>query len=95
MPQPVVENQTFLDIILDTRQDISTGTVFRILYEKPDNTSGQWTAVLEGTTKVKYAVANASDLDQTGTWKLQSYVEIGGDVAYGQPTNMVVLPKLN
>ena len=59
----------------DTLEDISDGTVFKLKYTKPDDTTGEWTGSLLGTRIVQYTTADADDLDQAGTWELQAYVE--------------------
>ena len=53
--------------------EISTA---KIIYKKPDGTSGEWIATAEsGTTKIYYITQNG-DLDQSGTYFLQPYVEL-------------------
>ena len=76
-------NQSLLTIKLDTVFDISAATSLKILYKKPDETTGEWIGYLSGTTLVAYDVLDG-DLDQAGTWQLQSYVVVGGDKGYGE-----------
>ena len=59
----------------DTLEDISDGTVFKLKYTKPDDTTGEWTGSLSGTRIVQYTTASAAILDQAGTWQLQAYIE--------------------
>jgi len=63
-------------IILNAGQDISSATVLKIKYIKPDNTTGEWAAVLECTDSVSY-ITQTGDLDVPGTWRVQLYVDLG------------------
>lgn len=63
------------EIILDCGTDISTGTLFHIEARKPNGTKVTWTAALDGTRKIKYAV-QSGDLNLPGNWALQAYVEL-------------------
>ena len=76
-------------IILDCVEDISTSTVWKIKYEKPDGSSGSWTAVKEGTT-VYYTTAAVGDLDQDGCWCLQSYIESTAWTGHGERVSLEV-----
>lgn len=93
MSQNVFKGQSYLDIYLDTKIDISGASEVRVLYEKPDGTSGNWVAVVDDTTKVKYAV-QPGDIDQDGTWKFQAYALIAGRVALGNPFSRPFLTPL-
>ena len=73
-------------IRLDTDLDLSSATVKRILYEKPDGTTGYWTATADDTY-LTYNLANG-DIDQRGQWKFQTYIEVSGEKAYGRITRI-------
>jgi hypothetical protein len=77
----VFKDQSYLTIIATTHQDLSAATVKKILYKKPDGTSGSWTATAVGTN-LTYDV-QASDIDQYGKWYFQSYIEVGGKKGFG------------
>ena len=78
-------------IILNTGSNLSTGTVFKIYYRKPDGTTGSWTAQKESDDlSISYTTLSASDLDIVGTWALQSYVEISGWKGFGVSVNLIV-----
>lgn len=78
-------------IILNTGSDLSTGTLFKIYYRKPDGTTGFWTAQKESdNTSISYTTLSSSDLDVVGTWVLQSYVEISGWKGFGVSVNLIV-----
>ena len=62
-------------ISLDCEVDISAASVRRIVVRKPNGRRVQWTAVADGTTKIKY-VTQAGDLDVAGDWDMQAYVEL-------------------
>jgi len=53
---------------------MSTATSAIINYQKPDKTTGSWTAAVNNTTGVVSYSATALDIDQTGTWVLQPVV---------------------
>ena len=58
--------------------DVSTATVKQIKLQKPDGTDVTKTAVFttDGSDgKIQY-VTVADDLDQSGEWKIQGYVEM-------------------
>ncbi len=57
---------------------LASASVRRILYEKPDGiTTGYWDASSYSGTVITYNVQNG-DIDQSGDWKLQAYIEVGG-----------------
>jgi len=69
-------------LILDVKADISTATVMRIYYRKPNGTKSYWAASAEGDRAIYYKI-QASDLDVAGVWKVQPYIVIGGEEIYG------------
>ncbi|MBI5872698.1 MAG: hypothetical protein HZB36_00945, partial [Candidatus Omnitrophica bacterium] len=78
-------------IILNTGSDLSTGTVFKIYYHKPDGTTGSWTAQKESDNlSISYTTLTLNDLNVVGTWVLQSYVEISGWKGFGVSVNLIV-----
>lgn len=77
------------EIILDCGVDVSAATVRTIKALKPDGTSVDWTAVLEGTTAIKYTI-QSGDLDQAGAWKLQAYIEIASWSGLGETAKLKV-----
>lgn len=76
------KGQSLLTIELDTGYDISSATSAKILYQKPDGTTGEFVGSVSDTTKISYSVADG-DLDQSGTWIMQAYVEISSRKGYG------------
>ncbi len=86
-------SQTLLTLQLDTGIDITTSTVQKILYQKPTGVKGEFTATVADTTKVSYNV-QANDLDQAGTWIMQSFVTLGGVDGYGDKVYITVEPNL-
>lgn len=73
--------QSLLQLRYDTGLDLTSATVKKILYVKPDGTQGSWVATTNSTSLVYDLLA--TDIDQSGNWKLQTYVEIGGKKGYG------------
>ena len=79
----IFTNQGYLSITLETGITITGATVMKILYTKPDKTTGFFSASASGTTALTYQFDN-TDLDQAGKWRFQSFVTIGGLDAWGE-----------
>jgi hypothetical protein len=58
-------------ITLETGIDISSAPELAIAFQRPDGTSGVWTAQLDGTEDM-YVVTEPDTLDQAGAWRLQA-----------------------
>jgi hypothetical protein len=83
----------FVKIRLNAGMDISAATTIEIHYKKPDGTTGEWTATLEGTNYAYYYTL-ADTLDMNGTWTIQLYVEVGSVKAHGKAASFVVYDTL-
>ena len=80
-------------IILDCVEDISAATTRKIIYEKPDGTSGEWTAIRENNTI--YYLTLEGDIDQAGYWTLQSYIALStGWTGYGEKTPLIITDNI-
>ena len=77
-------------LIVETFVDLLKATVKKILYKKPDGTTGEWLGtVAEGDpTQIRYYLQEG-DIDMAGIWKLQVYVEMPGWKGVG---DVVILP---
>jgi hypothetical protein len=75
------KGQGLLTLSLDTGLSLASASNLKILYTKPDGTKSSWVATANGT-KVEKNLSN-TDIDQAGTWQLQSYIEISGEKGYG------------
>ena len=64
-------------IILDCGLDVSTATVRKIYVRSPTGAKKTWNASAEGTNSIKYALIEG-DIDISGEWELQSYIEMPG-----------------
>lgn len=63
-------------IKLDTGTDLTSATALKIKVKKPNGTEVEWTASQDANNpKVMTYTIQSGDLDQSGTWKLQAYVE--------------------
>lgn len=64
--------------------DLSSATVLQIIFKKPDSTDLVVEANLytDGTDGIIYYNAVEGDLDQSGLYKIQGYVEIGAGSFY-------------
>ena len=76
------ENKLYIDTIgtvveLDTLMDIHTATKSSIKVLKPDGSNTEWIGSITGisNTIITYTTVSG-DLDKSGKYKLQSYVEM-------------------
>lgn len=79
-------------IRLDTQDDVAllaAATVKRILYKRPNGTTGYWTAGLDGT-KLTFTTTAITDLPEAGEYTLQAYVEAPGWKVPGEKVSMIV-----
>jgi hypothetical protein len=88
----VYVGQSALTILLETGIDLSTATTTEIRYKKPDGTEGSWPATVTGSsnTKLSYGVADTSQLDQEGEWKVWAYAVFSSGTAIGEAASMTV-----
>lgn len=78
-------------ITLTLGEDASTATVRTIKYEKPNGSVGGWDAELGADNEsIYYDTASADDLDQAGTWTLESYVEMPTGKWHGERVRLRV-----
>lgn len=82
----IFKDQGYSILTLDTGIDISGATIKRILWVKPDKSTGYFDAELSGNKKLVYQASNET-WDQEGKWYFQAYVEIGGLKAFGDIVN--------
>lgn len=74
--------QLNIDTQLPVSFTLSSADVKKILYQKPDGTSGEWDDVTVSGTIITKNLSN-TDIDQKGNWTFQSYVEFSGEKGYG------------
>lgn len=79
------------DIVVDCGTDISTSTVRKIRAKKPDGKIVEWSATVHEGTKLMYKVVDG-DLDQSGRWDIQAYIEMPGWKGKGTWDTIKVLP---
>ena len=77
-------------ISLECGVNISTATTLRLYYTKPDGTESYWTGTISGTTAMTYTTAAATDIDQSGVWRLRSYVVTPTFTRWGDVVTMTV-----
>jgi hypothetical protein len=85
-------NTGLITVELDTGLDLSSATVSKILYKKPDGKRGEWTATVD-EKMLTYEPSN-TDINQAGTWQFQAYVEIGGEIGRGEIVTQTFQPHL-
>jgi hypothetical protein len=74
--------QRKLNIVLDTKIDLTGSSNPKILYVDPSGVKGSWAATVSGTT-VTYDV-QTNDKIIPGGYSMQSYVEFAGKPIYGE-----------
>jgi len=82
--------QTALRIQLTTNIDVSSATT-NIKYQKPDGTTGQWSAAVLDKDRgiIFYDVVDSTILDQEGEWIVWAHVTFSnGKVAAGEPVTL-------
>ena len=73
----ILVNDVGTEIIVDCGVNVSTATVRKIYVRSPTGAKKNWNASAEGTTAIKYALIEG-DIDISGEWELQSYIEMPG-----------------
>lgn len=63
-----------VQIILDTKEDLTLADEVSIKVKKPGGTAVGWVGAVYQVTKIKY-VTEEDDLDLAGDYKLQAYVD--------------------
>lgn len=68
----------------DVVVDLSTASVISIIFRKPDDTLLEVNATLytDGTDGIIKYNAVDGDIDQSGRWKIQAYVELSSSAKY-------------
>lgn len=89
----VFSGQTLLLLSLETGYDLSTVSIVRIIYKKPDETVGSWVGAIDGTA---ITFSEFTDTMLTpGTWKFQAEVETAdGKKARGSIVEYEIEEKL-
>lgn len=84
------------NLILKTGIDLSGYAELYIKFKRPDGTYGKWTATQHGTndTWMEYQLLE-TDLNQEGTWALQSNAKDTSVDLHGKWVNLVVFTPIN
>lgn len=93
MPQ-LFNNDSMLQLKLDTGISLVGATLMRILYTDPNGLQGEWTVVSTDGTKLVYNVLE-TDITVPGIWQMQAAVTIGGLTGYGQIATQTFTAILN
>ena len=68
---------------LNAGENITTASLAQISYKKPSGVTGTWAATIEDLTYASYTTISTNDLDETGNWEIQLYVEMNGAQIHG------------
>lgn len=93
----IYQNQSAVDITLDTSTDLTGNLGLFILYRKPNGVEGIWPGVQNGLTAITYSSTTTNEFNVVGDWRLQTKViESDGRIAYGNKnqTRLRVLPRV-
>lgn len=81
-------------IRLDTKQNVSSASVKKIKYKKPNGDEGEWDATVVSNTKLQY-ITESGVLDKAGSWLLQAYVVLTGWTGLGDTATLTVTNPYN
>ena len=82
-------------IQLLTGIDLSAYATKRVLYKKPDGSTGYWSAGINSAdSTIMEITLGSSDLDTNGTWRLQAYVSQGNEQLHGRQVDINVLSPI-
>lgn len=72
-----------------------TGYTLKIMFQRPDGTIEHWDATIDpdDSTHMFYTTLD-TDLDQSGEWLLQAYIDFGGIYLHGKWAKLTVLTPL-
>jgi hypothetical protein len=88
-----IHNGYYTALTVDAEIDISTASVVKILYQKPDGSKGEFSATASGQNAVY--VFSSAELDMVGSWLFQVKYTIGAKIGYSRIYYDVVTPNLS
>lgn len=79
------------EIILDCGSSVATATAQKILFKRPDKTTGEWVAekVAGNANQIRY-ILQAGDVAVAGIWVMQAYVVMPGWTGKGKSVKVTV-----
>lgn len=86
----IFDEQTDLTIKLDTGKDLA-GSTAKIMYKKPDATTGEWDATIETPANRIISHSIVEKLGIAGTWTIWAKVTKGALISIGEPVKLTVL----
>jgi|Deesub1362B_J571_1020462.scaffolds.fasta_scaffold00499_25 tRNA(Met) C34 N-acetyltransferase TmcA len=91
----IYRGDTGIKIVLDTETDLTDATMAKILVKKPSGSEDEWIADFDDKIagKISYTISH-NELNETGLYKLQAYVEFtDGSKLLGETCSLVVFDK--
>ncbi len=87
-------DQSNLKITAETGVTV-TGALSQVIkFIKPDGSTGEWDATIDGTEDIFYEFSEPSELDQLGVWVFWAYVVFAdGRNAPGEPEKIEVFEQ--
>lgn len=80
---------TGTELVLNCGVDISSATVRKVRARKPGGQTLEWTAGQHSATEIVYTL-QAGDLNVSGLWKFQAYIEMPGWKGRGEWAEVMV-----
>lgn len=80
---------TGTEILVDCGSTITGATNTKLKVKKPDGTTVEWTATIDGTDYLKYTTLSA-DFSVAGTYFLQASLTLGGWSGLGETAQFVI-----
>lgn len=85
----IFDEQTDLTINLNTGKDL-TGSTAKIMYKRPDATTGDWDATIGAPPNGIISHSIVEKLGMAGTWTIWAKVIKAGLVSIGDPVKFTV-----
>lgn len=77
------------DIIVDVGENITGGTNLKLKVKKPDGSLVEWIPTVYNSNYLKYTITT-DDWNQSGVYKLHSYLTIGSWTGHGDMVEFTV-----
>lgn len=89
----IVTGDVGTNIEIELNEDVSSALSATIIYKKPNREVGNWAGTIDGTNKITYTTQEG-DVDVSGRWRLQVFVDLGVWSGCSLPVIMDVADKL-
>ena len=77
------------EIIVDCGTAITGATDLKLKVQKPDATTAEWTATIDGTDNLKYTTIDG-DFSVAGTYLVQASLTLSGWTGLGETAHFII-----